>query len=291
MEIHRYGATTFTKVFSNTKFKGKDCLPFILGATATLQRQDGRHSIIEAYCPIISNIGFEEALDNKWICDFEIINIGVNAPNDYIELNNIFRNEFSYFHDNLQQVFSCLYYPSALKFVQDNNLDIDIGVVIGKAKRCLEYMRKRKQLIYESKEKLLYSKKLIEENKGAKIMTFSMSVNFANELTNLVEDSISIHSKLSDRQRDLYLSEFENGKYTVLNSVKIFEEGYDAPDVTVGINISCTAVDRQFIQRLGRLLRFVEGKKAIFYCLYLKGTKEKWTLKNAQGNIPNVKWI
>ena len=44
-EIHRTAAETLQFVFSKVKYK------LILGLTATLERLDGRHTIVEKYLP------------------------------------------------------------------------------------------------------------------------------------------------------------------------------------------------------------------------------------------------
>ena len=53
------------------------------------------------------------------------------------------------------------------------------------------------------------------------------------------------------------------------------DEGLDIPDANVGILVAGTGSRRQFIQRLGRLLRPQPGKKAILYEVIVKGTSEE----------------
>jgi superfamily II DNA or RNA helicase len=55
----------------------------------------------------------------------------------------------------------------------------------------------------------------------------------------------------------------------------VLDEGIDVPDANVGIIVSGTGSSREFIQRLGRILRPAEGKdKAILYELISKETGE-----------------
>jgi len=55
------------------------------------------------------------------------------------------------------------------------------------------------------------------------------------------------------------------------------DEGLDIPDANVGILVSGTSSSRQFIQRLGRLLRPGEGKKsAVLYEVIVEGTSEEY---------------
>jgi len=284
-ECDLMAATTFSKIFKVSKYK------HILCATASLERKDGKHILIQKYAPVIDNIGFKECLENGWICDFEIKNIAVERPLAYELLDNSFRRDFAYFHDDLDIVFSCMGYPGAKEFLRQTNLDNTVGEVIGIAKRCRQNMQDRNELIYECDEKLQMAKQLILDNPDKKIITFSMSKKFANTLTEMIPGSICIDSDMTDKVRNKLIQEFQEGKHRVLNSIKIFERGFDAPEVDMGIVCSTTSVDRRAKQVIGRMLRYVFGKKAIIYFLYLKETKEKWTLMNAQKDIPNISWI
>ena len=55
-EIHRVGAETFSQVFEIVKYK------IIIGLTATLERLDGKHSIIKKYCPVVDEVSVQEAI-------------------------------------------------------------------------------------------------------------------------------------------------------------------------------------------------------------------------------------
>lgn len=78
------------------------------------------------------------------------------------------------------------------------------------------------------------------------------------------------------------IKKFENGIYTTLNTAKALDEGADIPDITCVILTSGTSKRRQYIQRLGRGLRFIEGKKTIIVNVYIKDTKDESWLKQRQ---------
>ena len=63
-EIHRTAANTLQFIFSRVRYK------LILGLTATLERLDGRHTIIEKYCPVVDSVPIEVAKANGWVSDF-----------------------------------------------------------------------------------------------------------------------------------------------------------------------------------------------------------------------------
>ena len=74
------------------------------------------------------------------------------------------------------------------------------------------------------------------------------------------------HSQMTKEARARVLSEFRNQSFRILVSCRALDEGIDVPDANIGIVLSSTAVERQRVQRLGRVIRRAQGKAAA--CLY-----------------------
>ena len=53
----------------------------------------------------------------------------------------------------------------------------------------------------------------------------------------------------------MLLVALREGRYNVIVTSKVLDEGVDVPDAELGIILSGTGSSREFIQRLGRLLR------------------------------------
>ena len=81
-------------------------------------------------------------------------------------------------------------------------------------------------------------------------------------LQDLGIDCRTYHSKLSPFRAKESLSLFIDGTIDVLLTCRALDEGFDLPDIEVGIVASMTKSPRQRIQRLGRILRKVDGKTA-----------------------------
>jgi superfamily II DNA or RNA helicase len=58
---------------------------------------------------------------------------------------------------------------------------------------------------------------------------------------------------------------------------KVLNEGVDIPEANVAIVISGSASVREHVQRLGRILRRRDGKRAVLYELVTVGTSETFT--------------
>ena len=65
--------------------------------------------------------------------------------------------------------------------------------------------------------------------------------------------------------RDLHMTLFEE-RGGIMLAVKCLDEGVDIPKITHGIILSSSTVEREFVQRRGRMLRSAEGKrKAVIF--------------------------
>ena len=66
-------------------------------------------------------------------------------------------------------------------------------------------------------------------------------------------------------------------------SSQVLDEGINVPEANIGIILSGTGSSREFIQRLGRILRPAENKKAQLYELVTKNTMEVKTSYRRKG--------
>jgi len=84
----------------------------------------------------------------------------------------------------------------------------------------------------------------------------------------------SITYKTPTEERRAILERFRSGQYTKLVSGRVLNEGVDVPDCRVAIIVSGNSTKREYIQRLGRILRPKEGE-ALLYELITGGTTEE----------------
>ena len=84
----------------------------------------------------------------------------------------------------------------------------------------------------------------------------------------------SITYKTPTEERRAILERFRAGKYSKLVSGRVFNEGVDVPDCRVAIIVSGNSTKREYIQRLGRVLRPKEGQ-AWLYELVTSDTTEE----------------
>ncbi len=84
----------------------------------------------------------------------------------------------------------------------------------------------------------------------------------------------SITYKTPAEERRIILERFRSGQYSKLVSGRVLNEGVDVPDCRVAIIVSGNSTKREYIQRLGRILRPKQGQ-ATLYELVTSGTTEE----------------
>jgi superfamily II DNA or RNA helicase len=86
-------------------------------------------------------------------------------------------------------------------------------------------------------------------------------------------DQVLLFSEYNEERRAI-LERFRAGQYSKLVTGRVLNEGVDVPDCRVAIIVSGNSTKREYIQRLGRVLRPKSGQ-ALLYELVTTGTTEE----------------
>lgn len=84
-----------------------------------------------------------------------------------------------------------------------------------------------------------------------------------------------ITSDIEKKERGRILELFKSGQISQIVSCKVLNEGFDLPIDEIAIIIGWSAQPREQIQRIGRVLRPVKGKKALIYEIISKDTLDE----------------
>jgi superfamily II DNA or RNA helicase len=79
---------------------------------------------------------------------------------------------------------------------------------------------------------------------------------------------------ITRQERDDVLERFRRGDLRTLVSARVLNEGLDVPDADVAVIVGGALGEREHVQRVGRLLRPSEGKRAVVYELVTRNTLE-----------------
>lgn len=76
-------------------------------------------------------------------------------------------------------------------------------------------------------------------------------------------------------ERKHILDGFQEGHYRVIVTSRVLNEGVDVPEAKVAIVLGGTSGAREYIQRLGRVLRKVENRQAVLFEIIARKTIEE----------------
>ena len=82
------------------------------------------------------------------------------------------------------------------------------------------------------------------------------------------------HQTLLKERQDI-LDRFKSSAYRAIVTSNVLNEGVDVPDASLGVILSGSASAREFVQRLGRILRRGDGKQALLYEVIARETGEE----------------
>jgi superfamily II DNA or RNA helicase len=142
--------------------------------------------------------------------------------------------------------------------------------------RALSIHSSMQQVFQKASAKEKAVKEIVERELGekAKILVFTQYVEQAKKLGEILNAPV-LTGEMDTKERSRILDEFKNVEKGVLVLTTVGDEGLDIPDVNVGIIVAGTGSRRQYVQRLGRLLRPRPGKTAKLYEIIVRGTAEE----------------
>jgi superfamily II DNA or RNA helicase len=114
---------------------------------------------------------------------------------------------------------------------------------------------------------------LLREHRAQRVLVFTSdnATAYAIAREHLI---MPITCDIDRAERDRALAAFRSGELRVLVSAQVLNEGIDVPDAEVAIIVGGVRGPREHVQRVGRLLRPVPGKRAYVYELVMEGTHE-----------------
>ena len=152
------------------------------------------------------------------------------------------------------------------------------------AREALLARHRARMIALNSRSKLDKLREILEKHHSDRILIFTEHNLLVQEISKrfLIP---SITHKTPRKERTEILDNFRSEKYRVIVTSKVLDEGIDVPEANVAIVLSGSGSSREFIQRLGRILRKKEGKKAIMYEIVSRKTSEVRTSRKRRKGI------
>lgn len=265
-EVHRVPADTFFTVF-----KERDP-SIVLGLSATFNRLDGKHELLRRYCPVCDVITINEAVNNKWLSSYREYKVVIEPEDiaDYRYYNQQFNETFSFFNYDFQLAMKCLtniiYRRTYGKSMGMKPAEVD--AIVFTWNRMLVA---RKQYVMNHPKKIEITRKILDARPNKKAITFSATIKQAEA----VGRGYLIHSGKTKKKNRITFEEFNRMPTGVINTAKSLNEGADLKGLSLAIILCNTSSQVEKTQRIGRTIRYEEGKEAEIFTLVIAGTNEE----------------
>ena len=239
--------------------------PYRLGLTATPELEyEGEQVMTELLGPLCCQIHIDE-LEGKILAPYETRQLQIELDED--EAVEYLAN---------RQVYLDFVKRNGINFQRSDGWLQFLGLCARQpdGRRVFNAFLEQKRIARSGRAKIRKVWELITSHRGERIIIFTADNKTAYLLgRKFMLPVLTHHTKVTERKEMLEF--FRAGKYPVLVSSKVLNEGVDVPEASVGIIVSGSGSIREHVQRLGRILRAGEGKQAVLYELISAGTSEE----------------
>jgi superfamily II DNA or RNA helicase len=238
--------------------------PYRLGLTATYEREDGLHRDLPR---LVGGKVYERRvaeMAGDHLAPFRIEKVYVDlTPEEEEE----YRRNISTFREYLARRGITLRSPEDFqRLIMRSGRDLE-------AREALLARNRAMEIALNSSSKIDALREVVSDFLGEKTLIFTQHNQLVYRLSKEFLIPAITH-KTPKEERAEVLNAFREGRYKVLVTSKVLDEGIDVPDASLGIILSGTGSKREFVQRLGRLLRKVEGKEARLIEIISRSTAE-----------------
>jgi len=243
--------------------------PFRLGLSATVERSDGKEELIYQLVGEMVYEGTITEMVSKVLSPYDVISIEVPLTDE----------------ERLQYQRSRDIYVG---FVKQQRIQmggptgwqdfIRCSVTVPGGRQAMLAYREQKRLAQASSGKLQELWRILQEHCKERIIVFTNDNSLAYQIGHEFFLPVLTHQTKA-KERKKMLDTFRSGDLDILVTSKVLNEGVDVPEASVGIVVSGSGTVREHVQRLGRILRHREGKRAVLYELIAKDTNEYYVNK------------
>jgi superfamily II DNA or RNA helicase len=256
-EVHHFGGGLRDEAFEMTVAKAR------LGLTATPPRDaDAAACLAELVGPTVFELAIAD-LAGGFLASFDAITL-------YLDLTPEERSAYT----SLAAVFNGVYAdfrrlaPAAgwVDFTHHSARTVE-------GRRALSAWRQMRRLLGFTHGKRRALASLLERHWHSRMLIFTADNETAYAIAreHLV---MPLTCDIGRQERDEVLERFRRGDIRTLVSARVLNEGLDVPDADVAVVVGGALGEREHVQRVGRLLRPGEGKRAVVYELVTRNTIE-----------------
>jgi len=240
--------------------------PARLGLTATFERPDGAHEVIEELVgPLVHRVDVD-SLAGDHLANYDIKRLDVSLTpeerEEYERNQNVFTSYLAKSGIDMQSG------SDYQELVKRSGNDPD-------AREALLARQRAREIMFGSDAKLEALADVLNDHRDERIIVFTAHNELAYDVSERFLIPTITHQTGAAERRKI-LERFREGTYTRIATSNVLDEGVDVPDANVAVVLSGSGSEREFTQRLGRILRpTADGNRALLYEVVSEGTGEE----------------
>lgn len=240
--------------------------PARLGLTATFERPDGEHEVIETLVgPVVYERSAED-LAGDHLADYDIRRLEVPLTPEERDIYERHQQTFTeYLASSDIQLRSGSDYQELVKRSGSDP----------KAREALLAKQRAREVMMNAERKLTVLADILDRHDGDRVIVFTAYTDLVYDIAErfLIPP---ITSEMGTDERREILDRFRRGDYSRVVAANVLDEGVDVPDANVAVVLSGSGSQREFTQRLGRVLRpSDDGGRALLYEVVAEETAEE----------------
>lgn len=238
--------------------------PYRLGLTATLERKDGAHlALLDLAGDKVYEMNVDD-LAGVHLSDYTIQTVSIPlTAEEQAEYDAQYAVYRGFIRSRGIRMRSARDFQ---RFVMRSGRDPE-------ARRALLARNRAMEIALNSSAKIEYLKRLLLENPKEKTIIFTQHNSLVYRISREMLIPAITHQTPREERAEI-LQGFRSGRYMRIVTSRVLDEGVDVPDASLAVILSGTGSSREFIQRLGRVLRKRKGKRAKLVELVSRGTAE-----------------
>jgi superfamily II DNA or RNA helicase len=239
--------------------------PARLGLTATFERPDGAHeAVAELLGPVVYRLSPED-LAGEHLAPYDIKRLEVELTPGERERYEQYQGTFTdYLASSNIQLRSGSDYQ---ELVKRSGTD-------PRAREALLAKQRAREVVMTARRKVDRLADLLDRHREDRVIVFTASTDLVYRVSERFLIPAITHETGTDERREI-LERFRSGTYSRVVTANVLDEGVDVPDANVGVLLAGSGSEREFTQRLGRLLRPGDGERALLYELVTVETAEQ----------------
>ena len=271
-EVHHFGSGLRDEALAMS------VAPARLGLTATPPTDDAaRARLAQLVGPTVYQLAIGD-LAGRFLASFDIVVMGVDlTPEErrvYETNRTVFREAFRAFCRMQAE-------PTWQGFTA-------VAKRSDSGRRALNAFRCARRMLGLTAKKTELVSSLLQRHRDARVLVFTADNDTAYALARR-ELIMPITCDIGRKERREALERFRTGELRALVSAQVLNEGIDVPDADVAIIVGGAGGEREYVQRVGRLLRPSAGKRAVVYELVTHATFEvRQSFRRRRGLAPRI---